>query len=122
MATNKYRNRKVSRYGKTFDSMKEARRYAELMLLEKAGEISELRTQVRFVLIPTQYEQKWDSRLNVTVKGKLIERECSYVADFVYRDKDGLTVVEDTKGYKTKDYIIKRKLLLFRYGIRIREV
>lgn len=118
----KYRNKKVNRYGMTFDSMKEARRYGELLLLEQAGEISELRTQVRFVLIPTQYEQKWDSRLNVTLKGKLLERECAYVADFVYRGKDGLTVVEDTKGYKTKDYIIKRKLMLWRYNIRIREV
>jgi hypothetical protein len=106
----KYGNHKVTCDGKTFDSLKEYRRYCELRLLEKAGEITDLQTQVKFVLIPSQ-----------KVSGKLVERECSYLADFAYV-QDGKKVVEDTKGFKTKDYIIKRKLMLWVHGIRIREV
>lgn len=53
--------------------------------------------------------------------GKVVERECSYKADFVYTE-GGETVVEDVKGYRTKEYIIKRKLMLHVYGIRIREI
>jgi len=55
-------------------------------------------------------------------KSRCVERACDYVADFVYMNKDGQKVVEDTKGYKTKDYIIKRKLMLMFHGIRIREI
>lgn len=106
----KYGNKKVKIDGRTFDSQKEARRYADLAILEKAGEIRNLRTQVRFLLIPEQ-----------RMGGKVVERECSYVADFVYDDIDG-TIVEDTKGFRTLDYIIKRKLMLHVHGIRIREV
>lgn len=109
---NKYGNKKVSIDGETFDSKKEAKRYCELKLLQQAGEIKELRRQVKFVLIPSQ-----------RVDGKVVERECSYIADFVYRDaKSGELVVEDTKGFKTKDYIIKRKLMLSVYNIRINEI
>ena len=106
----KYRNTKVFVDGHTFDSKKEAKRYYELRLLEKAGEISNLQLQVKFVLIPSQ-----------RIDGKLVERECAYKADFVYQEK-GETVIEDTKGFKTKDYVIKRKLMLFIHGIRIKEV
>ena len=106
----KYRNKKVVVNGITFDSKKEARRYTELLLLERAGTIQELRRQVKFELIPSQ---RYD--------GKVVERPCSYVADFVYREKGNL-IVEDTKGLKTRDYIIKRKLMLYLCGIRIREV
>lgn len=53
--------------------------------------------------------------------GKLLERKCSYIADFVYWDGFEM-VVEDTKGMRTKEYIIKRKLMLYKYGIRIKEV
>ena len=106
----KYRNKKVVVNGITFDSKKEARRYTELLLLERAGAIQELRRQVKFELIPSQ---RYD--------GKVVERPCSYVADFVYRENGNL-IVEDTKGLKTRDYIIKRKLMLYLCGIRIREV
>lgn len=108
----KYNNKKVTVSGQVFDSKKEANRYKELLLLEKAGAIKDLRMQVKFTLIPAQ-------RYEAT--GKVVERECSYKADFVY-EEDGKTVVEDVKGFRTKEYIIKRKLMLWRYGIRIREV
>lgn len=110
----KYHNKKTLFNGIEFDSKKEAQRYSELLLLQRAGEITELQRQKKFVLIPSQ-------RMN----GKVVERECSYYADFVYREKrSGNLVVEDTKGMptRTKDYIIKRKLLLQIYGLRIKEV
>lgn len=107
---NKYRSRKITRNGITFDSLKEYRRFCELSLLEKAGAITELKRQVKYELIPSQ-------RIN----GKVVERSCAYVADFVYR-QNGEIIVEDTKGFKTKDYIIKRKLLLYIYGIKIKEI
>ena len=117
----KYKSRKVSCDGITFDSLKEARRFRELRLLETAGEISDLQTQVKFVLIPAQYEPESIGKRGGVKRGKLIERECCYVADFVYI-KDGKQVVEDTKGFRTTDYIIKRKLMLHIHGIRIQEV
>ena len=107
----KYNNKKITVNGQVFDSKKEARRYQELLLLEKAGEIKNLSRQVKFVLIPSQRDEN----------GKVVERECYYRADFKYTE-DGKTIVEDVKGFKTKEYIIKRKLLLWRYGIKIREV
>lgn len=110
----KFFNRKTVFDGIVFDSRKEAERYAELRLMEKAGVITNLRRQVRFELIPNQY-----------MDGKLIERRVDYLADFVYRDAEtDKTVVEDVKSpaTKTDKYIIKRKLLLKLYGIRIREV
>lgn len=108
----KYRNKKTVIDGMTFDSKKEARRYSELLLLERAGAIHNLQTQVKYVLIPSQRDLE---------TGKVIERECAYKADFVYTE-NGEIVVEDTKGFRTKDYIIKRKLMLKVHGIRIREV
>lgn len=107
----KYHSKKVVTEDGTFDSKKEFNRFCELSLLERAGEITNLERQQKFVLIPTQKKN-----------GKTLERECSYIADFTYKTKDGALVVEDVKGVRTKDYIIKRKLLLFRYGIRIKEV
>lgn len=80
-------------------------------MLQKSGEISELREQVPFELIPKQYDDN----------GKVCEHACKYIADFVYT-QNGETVVEDTKGLKTEVYKIKRKLMLFRYGIRIKEI
>ena len=106
----KYGNRKETVNGKTFDSRKEARRYKELCLLERAGQITDLQTQVKFVLIPSQ-----------RVKGKVVERQCAYIADFVYKE-NGQTVVEDTKGFKTKEYILKRKMMLYFHGVQIKEV
>ena len=117
----KYNNRKVRRDGVTFDSRKEFRRYEELQLLQQAGEIANLRRQVKFVLIPTQREPSQIGTRGGVEKGKLLERECSYIADFVYVE-NGKIVVEDTKGLRTKDYIIKRKLMLYMHNIRIREV
>lgn len=108
---NKFNAKKEIVEGKKFHSRKEARRYKELQLLERQGLIKDLRRQVRYLLIPTQYDND----------GRCIERSCNYYADFVYRDKSGKIVVEDTKGFRTQDYIIKRKLLLQLYGIRILE-
>lgn len=108
---NKYHSKKVNIDGITFDSKKEANRYCELKLLERAGEISGLALQVKFELIPAQKRD-----------GKVVERACNYMADFVYRNKDGELIVEDTKGFRTPDYIIKRKLMLWVYNIRIREI
>ena len=107
----KYSNQKVTIDGEHFDSKKEARRWRELTLLQTAGEIKELRRQVKFELIPTQM-----------IDGKVVERKCSYIADFVYRDgKTDKLVVEDVKGIRTTEYIIKRKLMLRNYDIKIKE-
>ena len=114
LTKNKYGNRKTKYDGRTFDSKKEERRYRQLADMETAGLISDLRTQVKFVLIPTQKDP---------ATGKVLERECSYFADFVYVDTTtSTTVIEDVKGFRTADYIIKRKLMLERYGIRIQEL
>lgn len=108
---NKYGNAKVTINGEKFDSKREARRYQELLLLQKAGKIANLQRQVKYVLIPAQ-----------RIDGKVVERECYYAADFVYRDvATGKEIVEDSKGMRTKDYIIKRKLMLYVHGIRITE-
>lgn len=116
---NKYYNRKVkTNDGIVHDSRKEAVRWNELKLLEGAGKIHELRRQMEFLLIPPQYEEINGKRK----KKRLLERGVSYRADFVYHDEKGDIIVEDTKGFKTRDYIIKRKLMLWVYGIRIVEV
>ncbi len=117
---NKYRNRKVEVDGIIFDSKKEAKRYQELLMLEKAGVIQNLRMQEKFVLIPSQYVTVGYTKTGKP-KQKCVERECAYVADFVYLE-DGKLVVEDTKGFKTKDYIIKRKMMLWNFKIRIKEI
>lgn len=106
---NKYHAKKITVDGETFDSKKELNRYRELQLLEKSGKIWDLCRQVKFELIPAQYKD-----------GKCVERACTYIADFVYKDKDG-THVEDTKGMKTPEYIMKRKYMLYHRGIRIIE-
>ena len=107
MRKNKYGAKKSGGY----DSRKEHRRANELKLMQRAGLISGLREQVKFVLIPTQRD----------AAGKLLEKECSYRADFVY-SRDGMTVVEDTKGVRTPEYRIKRKLMLRVHGISIVEI
>lgn len=109
----KYGAKKTVFQGITFDSQKEAQRYAELSLLQRGKAISDLRLQVKFDLLPAQKG----------ADGKVIEKAVSYVADFTYVDKrTGEYIVEDTKGVKTKDYILKRKMMLYFHGIRIREV
>lgn len=117
----KFGNKKVVSNGITFDSKREAKRYSELLLLERAGAITELQRQVEFVLIPAQREPDYSGVRGGLIKGKTIERKVSYVADFVYKE-NGRLVVEDTKGFKTKDYIIKRKLMLWLHNIRIKEI
>lgn len=108
----KYGNEKITINGATFDSRAEYQRYRDLCLLAQAGAISDLQRQVRYELIPVQRDED----------GNVLERACYYVADFVYAGADGHTVVEDVKGIRTKAYLMKRKLMLFRYGIRIQEV
>ena len=97
----KYGNKRTNGYA----SKREAKRAAELDLMQKAGMIDNLQTQVKFVLIPKQ----------------IGERKCEYIADFTYNNKDKQLIVEDCKGYRTKDYIIKRKLMLWVHGIKILE-
>lgn len=87
-------------------SKREARRWDELVLLERIGEISELKRQTKHVLIPKQAG----------------ERAVTYTDDFSYRDKQGNFVVEDSKGFKTQQYVIRRKLMLFVHGIKVLEV
>lgn len=112
----KYHAKKAVVDGITFDSRKEANRFCELKLLERAGKIKNLQRQVKFELTPAFKDHT----------GKVFEKSSGYVADFVYDEilPMGLTktVVEDVKGYRTKEYILKRKMMMFRYGIRIREV
>ena len=126
MPRNKYGNRKITVDGVTFDSKKEAARYRELKLLERAGKISFLELQAKYVLIPAQRAPSSDTYKRGPNKGKpkpgkLLEKECSYIADFSYL-RDGRFVVEDTKGVRTEVYKIKRKLMLERYGIQISEI
>jgi len=127
---NKYGSKKVEIDGIVFDSKKEAKRFQELSLLEKAGAIQGLQRQVKYVLIPSQYEvierySKTGKRLKDGQR--CIEKECSYIADFVYQ-QDGKTVVEDTKGYRNPStagyayFVLKRKLMLHVHGIQIKEI
>lgn len=102
----KYHNRKAVYNGIKFDSIRERDRYCELLLLQRSGEIRDLKLQVPFVLIEKQPG----------------ERAVKYIADFTYLDRNGDLVVEDAKGVRTDAYRIKRKLMLERHGIRIREV
>ena len=118
----KYGSKKVTYDGIVFDSKKEARRYCELKLLERAGKIKNLELQKAFELIPAQREHDAIGKRGGIIKGKVIENSVKYVADFVYTDENGKTVVEDTKGFRTKDYIIKRKLMLYVHGIKIKEI
>jgi len=109
---NKYHNERLTVDGEVFDSKKEYSRYQELMLLERAGQISDLRRQVPFELVPRQI-----------VNGKVVERSVKYIADFTYRE-NGQFVVEDVKSDATRTdaYKIKKKLMLSVHGVRIKEV
>lgn len=103
----KYSSAKTDVDGIRFDSKKEAEFYAELKLREKAGEISHLRLQPRYLL---QEAFKHDSKQY---------REIEYVADFEYIE-DGVTVVVDVKGFKTAVYMLKKKLFLYKYGSKVK--
>lgn len=107
----KYHSVKTVVNGIVFDSKKEAKRYYELLILERAGEIHDLKRQQKYILIPKQTD----------ASGKCLERECTYRADFVYTQPDGQVIAEDVKGFRTQEYIIKRKLMLYVHGIRIKE-
>lgn len=101
--TSKYKNRKFTVNGISWDSEAEYRRYKILQLMERAGEISNLERQVPFELIP-----KTDKY-----------RATKYIADFVYTDKDGQRVIEDVKGVMTEEFKLKRKLFYHVYGTDI---
>ena len=120
----KYRNNKVVfEDGSTFDSMKEYRRYLDLIAMLKAGEIKDLRRQVKYILIPAQREPDTIGKRGGVKKGKLLEREVAYYADFVYIDTgSGEEIVEDTKGIRTTEYILKRKMMLYFHHIKIHEI
>ena len=116
----KYGNRKVVRDGIKFDSEREAARFGELKVLRAMGKIRDLRLQTNFTLVEGY----------TTIEGKRI-KPMVYRADFVYEratepDRNGtvywLREVEDAKGMKTKDYLLKKKLMQDKYGITIREV
>lgn len=121
----KYLSKKCEYNGIKFDSKKELNRYIALVDMYEHKEIDKLRRQVKYVLIPAQREPSTFNSRGTEVKGKTIERECSYIADFVY-EKDGKTVVEDVKGYRKGGayavFTIKRKLMLDKYGIQVQEI
>jgi hypothetical protein len=124
---NKYGNKKVVIDGEAFDSKREYYRYRDLKFLEECGAISNLRRQVTYELIPVQRElstkvYKKGRKKGQPIPGKVIEKAVTYIADFAYKDTStGKEVVEDAKGVRTKDYIIKRKLMLYIHGIKLRE-
>ena len=84
---NKYHAKKVEIDGEIFDSKREAARYIELQYLQKAGKISGLQRQKKFVLVPAQYEPDTIGPRGGKKKGKLIEREVAYFAEFIYFDE-----------------------------------
>jgi len=99
----KYRNRKTVVDGVTFDSAKEARRYGELKILQRAGQISGLHLQPSFPIV---------------INGV---KTCTYKADFGYINKSGASVVEDVKGFKTPIYNLKKRLMKAVHGIEVLE-
>ena len=120
MRWQKYGARKVCVDGITFDSIREARRYKDLKLLQAAGKISDLRLQVSFELVPALYEHSGEvytkgKHKGQPKRGKCIEKAVIYKDDFVYTE-NGRQIAEDAKGMPTKDYIIKRKLFKQLYG------
>lgn len=120
---NKYKNKKViAADGSVFDSKKELRRWYELQAMQAEGKIHNLERQVKFTLIPTQREPSTIGKRGGLHLGKVIEKECYYLADYTYNLPTGEKVVEDAKGFKTKEYAIKRKLMLYVHGIRIKEI
>lgn len=119
----KYHSKKVHIDNETFDSKKEYKRYLELKEKQRKGEIRELKRQVKFELIPTQYEI-----IGIYTKGqkkglpkrKVVQRPVAYIADFTYIENEEY-IVEDSKGYRTTDYILKKKMMYYFKKIKIRE-
>lgn len=133
MAGNKFGAKKITdpATGYVFDSKKEYHRYCELRLLERAGKISGLCRQVSYELIPTQRAKstevyKAGPHKGLPKPGSVIEQACSYVADFMYFNEEGKLVVEDCKGCKKGAaydlFAIKRKLMLYVHGIKVKEI
>ena len=119
----KYGNRKAKARGKVFDSTMERSRYYTLSMLEKAGEISDLRMQVPYELIPAIYEtQEVQLKTKTKQVQKLVQRATYYVADFVYKDAEGNEVVEDVTGFRTAEKNLKKKMMRVLHGIQIKEV
>jgi hypothetical protein len=108
----KYHSKKITIEGITFDSKKEANRYRELKLLERAGKVKDISLQHKFELQPSFKKN-----------GKTI-RAITYIADFVYFDLERMVnVVEDVKGYKTKEYMLKKKMFEYKFPyLTIKEV
>lgn len=102
----KYKNKKITVNGVRFDSIKEANRYCDLLIMQRAGEISGLKLQVPFTLLDSYVRED----------GKKI-RGITYIADFIYYDKDGKLHVEDVKGYKNEVYKLKKKIFEKLYGV-----
>ena len=126
---NKFNAQKVVRNGVKSASKAEYRRYQELLLLQHAGEISQLETQVPFEIIPAQYEPvaRYGAQGKRLKDGKrCVEKSVVYYADFTYRNKNGEYIVEDVKGYTDSTayrlFVIKRKLMLQVHGIRVQEI
>ena len=103
MRRNKFGEKKTVVDGIKFDSGRESRRYLELKMLQKAGEIQGLRLQVPYLIVVNE------------------KKICKYVADFVYTDTNGNEIVEDSKGFRTPEYRLKAKLMLAVHGIEIYE-
>lgn len=133
LAKNKYGAKKVATPdGEEFDSKAEYHRWCELKLLERAGKISDLQRQVKYELLPAVYEtySRYSDKTGKRLKDgrRIIEKEVAYIADFVYKDEQGKTVVEDVKGYRDPSsagyakFVLKRKMMLHFHGIKIREV
>lgn len=129
LGANKFHNHKVTIDNIVFDSKREANRYGELKTLEKSGIIKNLELQKKFELVPTQYEEvdtgevyaRGEKKGLPKMKKVCREKAVDYIADFVY-ERDGKTIVEDVKGMRTKDYIIKRKLMLWVHGVEVAEI
>lgn len=131
----KLNNRSIVIDGIEFQSTKEGNRYCELKLMQRAGVISNLELQKRYELIPAQYEtvetgeyyKVGAKKGQPKTKQVCIEQSVVYIADFVYQ-KDGQTVVEDVKGFRDPSsatyakFVLKRKMMLWIHGIRIKEI
>lgn len=119
----KYGSKKVTYNGIDFDSKKEMYCYIRLKSMQDEGEISDLRLQVPFEIIPAVYEtHEVQMKTKVKVVTKCVQRAAYYVADFVYADKDGNQVVIDAKGFRPYEYELKKKMMRAFLGITIKEV